>query len=88
MVCILEEDPFGLQKALSSLDANFWKEEINDEMDSLESNKTWHLVDLSHAFKPIGYIWILKEKKLKLDGSVDEYKAFLVAKRFLTKRKI
>jgi len=28
MVCILEEDPFGLQEALSSLDSNFWKEAI------------------------------------------------------------
>jgi len=40
MVYTLEEDPYGLQEALSSLDANFWKEAINDEMDSLESNKT------------------------------------------------
>ena len=40
MVCILEEDPFGFQEALSSLDANFPKEAINDEMDSLESNET------------------------------------------------
>jgi len=30
MVCILEEYPFDLQEALSSLAANFWKEAIND----------------------------------------------------------
>jgi len=40
MVCILKAYLFGLQEALSSLDANFWKEAINDEMDSLESNET------------------------------------------------
>ncbi|KAK2356784.1 hypothetical protein QL285_094109 [Trifolium repens] len=36
----LEEDPTNLQEALSSLDADLWQEAINDEMDSLESNRT------------------------------------------------
>ena len=35
----IEEDPTNLQEALSSLDVDFWQEAINDEMDSLESNK-------------------------------------------------
>ncbi|RZC12050.1 hypothetical protein D0Y65_012028 [Glycine soja] len=35
-----EEDPSDLQEALSSLDADLWQEAINNEMDSLESNKT------------------------------------------------
>jgi len=51
MVCILEEDPFNFQDALSSFDANFWKEAINDEMNSLESNETWLLVDLHLGWK-------------------------------------
>ncbi|GKC43573.1 retrovirus-related pol polyprotein from transposon TNT 1-94 [Tanacetum coccineum] len=42
----LEEDPSNLQEALTSLDADMWQEAINDEMESLESNRTWHLVDL------------------------------------------
>ena len=40
MAYTLEEDPSNLQEALSSLDADLWQEAINDEMDSLESNKT------------------------------------------------
>ncbi|MCI76377.1 high mobility group B protein 6-like, partial [Trifolium medium] len=36
----LEEDPSNLQEALTSMDADLWKEAINDEMDSLESNRT------------------------------------------------
>ncbi|CAL9003066.1 unnamed protein product, partial [Prunus brigantina] len=75
----LEQDPTTLQEALSSLDADLWQEAINDEMDSLESNKTWHLVDLPPGCKSIGCKWILK-KKLKLDGSIKKYKACLVAK--------
>jgi len=59
MVYTLEEDPLSLKEAISSLDAELWQEAINDEMNSLESNKTWQLVDLPHGCKPIGCIWIL-----------------------------
>ncbi|KAL0545202.1 hypothetical protein IC582_020351 [Cucumis melo] len=34
------EDPKDLTEALSSIDVNLWQEAINDEMDSLESNRT------------------------------------------------
>ncbi|CAJ2638290.1 unnamed protein product [Trifolium pratense] len=83
----LDEDPKNLQEALSSMDADLWQEAINDEMDSLESNKTWHLVDLPPGCKPIGCKWILK-KKLKPDGTVDKYKARLVAKGFRQRENI
>ena len=53
MAYTLEEDPSNLQEALSSLDADLWQLAINDEIDSLESNKTWHLVDLPPGCKPI-----------------------------------
>ncbi|KAL4032975.1 hypothetical protein IC575_006058 [Cucumis melo] len=81
------EDPKDLTEALSSVDANLWQEAINDEMDSLESNRTWHLVDLPPGCKAIGCKWVLR-KKLKPDGSVDKYKARLVAKGFRHKENI
>ncbi|KAA0041651.1 putative Polyprotein [Cucumis melo var. makuwa] len=40
------EDQKDLTEALSSVDANLWQEAFNDEIDSFESNRTWHLVDL------------------------------------------
>ncbi|GAU26739.1 hypothetical protein TSUD_317370 [Trifolium subterraneum] len=83
----LNEDPANLQEALSSMDADLWQEAINDEMDSLESNKTWHLVELPPGCKPIGCKWILK-KKLKPDGTVEKYKARLVAKCFRQRENI
>ena len=43
----VKEDPKDLTKAFFSVDANLWQEAINDEIDSLESNRTWHLVDLA-----------------------------------------
>jgi hypothetical protein len=30
---------------LSTMDADLWQEAISDEMDYLESSRTWHLVD-------------------------------------------
>ena len=75
----VEEDPSTLKEALSYVDANLWQEAIEDDMESLESNRTWHLVELPLGCKTIGCKWILK-KKLKPDGTIEKYKAQLVAK--------
>ena len=56
-------------------------------MDSLESNRTCHLVDLPLGCKAIGCKWGLR-KKPKPDGSVDKYKARLVAKGFRQRENI
>lgn len=56
-------------------------------MDSRQSNMTWHLVDLSPSCKPIRCKWVLK-KKLKPDGTVDKYKARLIAKDFRQRENI
>lgn len=77
----LEDDPTCLQEALTSPDASFWQEAIDNEMDSLLSNKTWDLVELPPGCKIIGFKWILK-KKMKLDGTVEKFKARLVAKGY------
>ena len=34
------------KEAISSSDAPFWKEPINNELESILSNHTWELVDL------------------------------------------
>ena len=77
----IEENPQNLKEALTSLDAIFWKEAVNDEMESLISNRTWKLVDLPSGCKTIGCRWVLR-KKLKSDGSIDKFKVRLVAKGF------
>ena len=61
---------------------------INDELDSLEFNRTWHLVDLPDlSCKAIDCKWILR-KKLKPDRSIYKYKARLVAKGFRQRKNI
>ncbi|KAK8936988.1 hypothetical protein KSP39_PZI012089 [Platanthera zijinensis] len=65
----LEDDPFSYQEAMRSRDSLMWAEAIDDEMDSLLHNNTWHLVDLPKGAKVLGCKWVLK-KKLHSDGSI------------------
>ncbi|GJT14163.1 zinc finger, CCHC-type containing protein [Tanacetum coccineum] len=50
----IEDDPKTFDKAMKSQDVAFWKETINDEMDSIMGNNTWVLVDLHPGCKPLG----------------------------------
>ena len=58
----IEENPQNLKEAITSHDAIFWKEAVNDEMKSLISNRTWKLVDLPSGCKTIGCKWVLRKK--------------------------
>ncbi|GJX28109.1 zinc finger, CCHC-type containing protein [Tanacetum coccineum] len=70
-------DPRTFDEAMQSRDVAFWKEAINDEMDSIMENHTWILFDLPLGCKPLDYKWIFK-RKLKVDGTIDKFKAILV----------
>lgn len=54
---------------------------MQDEISILEANKTWELVDLSPNKQPIRSKWIYKIK-CKADGSLEHYKALLIAKGY------
>ncbi|GJS55548.1 hypothetical protein Tco_0628910 [Tanacetum coccineum] len=41
-----EDDPNTFDEAMKSQDVSFWKEAINDEMNSVMGNNTWVLADL------------------------------------------
>ncbi|GJY04115.1 hypothetical protein Tco_0370055 [Tanacetum coccineum] len=49
-----EDDPKTFDEAMKSQDVAFWKEAINDEMDSIMGNNTWVLADLPPGCKPLG----------------------------------
>ena len=83
---LLEEDLKTYREAMRSIDASFWKEAIKSEIDSLESNKTWELTDLPKGCRPISSKWIFK-KKLRMDSSIQRYKARLVIREALTSRR-
>lgn len=50
-----------------------------DEMDALEKNKSWVLVQLPKDRKVVGRKWVYKLKK-GISGNVERYKTRLVAK--------
>ncbi|GJW49419.1 zinc finger, CCHC-type containing protein [Tanacetum coccineum] len=49
----VEDGPKTFNKAIKSQDVAFWKESINDEMDSIVGNNTWVLDDLPLALASI-----------------------------------
>jgi hypothetical protein len=51
------------------------------EFQALQNNNTWHLVTLVDGKNVIDCKWLYKIKR-KVDGSIDRYKAQLVAKGF------
>ena len=50
-------------------------------MTTLKRNYIWDLVPLLEGQKPIGCKWVFK-RKMGSDGSIEKYKAHLVAKDF------
>lgn len=64
-----------------------WRDACDDEISSIEKNKTWDLTDLPAGAKAIGLKWIIKVKR-NSDGSINKYKARLVAKGYIQRHGI
>jgi hypothetical protein len=56
-----------------------WKNAMNEEYSALVKNRTWHLVPKKEGKILIDCKWVYKIKR-RSDGSIDRYKARLVAK--------
>lgn len=74
-------EPSNLDEAFS--DSN-WKRAMDCEHMALIKNKTWHLVPPDRNKNIIDCMWVYKVKR-KSDGTIDRYRARLVAKSFSTK---
>ncbi|GJV25936.1 zinc finger, CCHC-type containing protein [Tanacetum coccineum] len=80
----IKKDPRTYNEAMQSRDSAFWKEAIDDEIGSIMENNTWVLSDLPPGCKPLGCKWIF-ERKMKVDGTIDKFKARLVIQGFRQK---
>jgi hypothetical protein len=63
---------------LQAMQHSKWRDAMRAKVDALESTQTWTLTPLPPRKKPIGCKWVYKIK-YHLDGSVERYKARLVA---------
>lgn len=73
-----KDAPRSFKEAMSSPDHEKWMEAAQIEIDALIANGTWELVKLPDNRKAIGSRWVFLVKR-KADGSIDRYKARLVA---------
>jgi hypothetical protein len=78
---IIDDDPRTVREAVNSEDSKLWKKAMVEEMDALDKNEAWDLVEFPTGRKAIGRKWVFK-KKLNAEGKVEKYKAQLVAKGY------
>ena len=74
-------EPRTFSEAIASSAKELWMKAMNQEMESTKSNQGWDLVDLPLERRTIGYKWVLRIKR-KADGTIERYKAHLVAKGY------
>ncbi|EXC32791.1 DNA polymerase theta [Morus notabilis] len=70
--------PRSIEEALAVPE---WKNTVLEEMQALEKNNTWSVVELPQGKSVVGCKWVFTVK-FKPDGSIERYKARLVAKGF------
>ncbi|KAK1406226.1 hypothetical protein QVD17_41515 [Tagetes erecta] len=71
-------EPKTSKEALTDIN---WVNAMNKEMEALNRNHTWDLVELPVGRKPIGCKWVYKIKH-DANGEISRYKARLVAKGY------
>ena len=59
---LIEDTPSSYLEAMTSPDAPFWKEAINNEIEYIIENNTWILTDLPPKNKSLECKWIFKKK--------------------------
>lgn len=75
------DEPTSYSEASKGHEAVHWKAAMMEEIESLERNGTWTLVNDDHRQKIVDNRWVFK-KKLNSEGVVVRYKARLVARGF------
>jgi hypothetical protein len=68
---ITDDDPRTVRELVDSKYGNLWKKAMDEEMESLDKNDAWDLLDLLTRRNPTGRKWVFK-KKLNAKGKVEK----------------
>lgn len=77
-------EPKHYKEAVHSKYGSQWMKAMVEELNAIEDNDTWELVNLPYGRKAIGSKWIYKVKR-NADGTVERRKARLVGQGFSQK---
>jgi hypothetical protein len=77
----MEPEPSSYAEAMTWPTAQQWHEACQDELNAQHGNGTWTLEKLPPGKKAIGSKWVFRVKR-NADGTVERYKARIVAKGF------
>jgi len=78
---ITDDEPKTIRDAVNSEERKLWKNVVIEEMDALDKNEAWDLVEMPTRRKHVRSKWVFK-KKLNATRKVEKYKAQLVAKGY------
>jgi reverse transcriptase-like protein/gag-pre-integrase-like protein/integrase-like protein/Pol polyprotein len=76
-----QEDPKTLKEARACLDWPKWQEAMDKEMSTLLKADTWDVIDQLPGKNIVSSKWVFQIKR-KSDGSIEKYKAHLMAHGF------
>ena len=80
----LESDPTTYEEAIADSDYSHWVKAMKTEIESMDCNQVWELIEPPANIKPIGCNWVYKRKRGS-NGKVETFKLRLVAMRFTQK---
>ena len=80
-----DDDATSYKEAMKSEHAPKWLDAMKDEIQSMRTNDVWDIVEIPNVAKTVGCKWVYKTK-CDSKGSIERFKARLVAKCF-TQRK-
>lgn len=81
----IDDVPQDIHEATTKSDSKFWEKAIAEEINAINKNKTWTIVEKPEEVKPIDCKWVFR-KKTDESGSNVKYKARLVARGFMQKK--
>jgi hypothetical protein len=74
-------EPLSYDEAINSTDAVKWKEAMHEEIAAMKRNDSWSLIKRTPDMNVIGSKWVYNIK-YKSDGTVEKFKARLVAQGY------